>query len=26
LQKLTDNFIDKIDNIGQTKEKEIMEV
>jgi ribosome recycling factor len=26
LQKLTDNFIDKINNIGQTKEREIMEV
>jgi ribosome recycling factor len=26
LQKLTDNFIDKINNIGQTKEIEIMEV
>jgi ribosome recycling factor len=26
LQKLTDNFVDKINNIGQTKEKEIMEV
>jgi ribosome recycling factor len=26
LQKLTDNFIDKVNNIGQTKEKEIMEV
>ena len=26
LQKLTDNFIDKINSVGQTKEKEIMEV
>src|SRR4030043_1043442 len=26
LQRLTDNFVDKIKNIGQTKEKEIMEV
>jgi ribosome recycling factor len=26
LQKLTDNFIDKINTIGQIKEKEIMEV
>jgi len=26
LQKLTDNFIDKVNNIGQSKEKEIMEV
>ena len=26
LQKLTDNFIDKVNNIGQGKEKEIMEV
>lgn len=26
LQKLTDNFTDKINSIGQTKEKEIMEV
>jgi len=26
LQKLTDSFIDKINSIGQTKEKEIMEV
>jgi ribosome recycling factor len=26
LQKLTDNFVDKINNIGQTKEREIMEV
>jgi ribosome recycling factor len=26
LQKLTDSFIDKINNIGQIKEKEIMEV
>jgi ribosome recycling factor len=26
LQKLTDNFIDKVSKIGQSKEKEIMEV
>ncbi|MGB8707495.1 MAG: ribosome recycling factor [Dehalococcoidia bacterium] len=26
LQKLTDNFVDKVNNIGQTKETEIMEV
>jgi ribosome recycling factor len=26
LQKLTDNFVDKINNVRQTKEKEIMEV
>jgi ribosome recycling factor len=26
LQKLIDNFVDKINNIGHTKEKEIMEV
>ena len=26
LQRLTDNFVDKVNNIGQTKETEIMEV
>ncbi len=26
LQKLTDNFIEKVDGVGKTKEKEIMEV